>query len=98
VLNLNSKLAVLLWRFAMIAGGLAFGLLGDRRPLGDAPLAHPLVVFAGVAGISLLLLRVVLARPVPEVIPERSLLVGFLFGFAAFLIGNWISIRLIGGG
>ena len=79
----------------MIAGGFAFGLLADRRPFGETFLAHPIVVFAGIAGLGLLLLRVVLRRPVPEVIPERAIMVGFLFGIAAFLVGNWIGVHAI---
>lgn len=78
----------------MIAAGAAFGLLGDRRPFGEAFLAHPIVVFAALAGVGLIVLRVVLQRPVPEVIPERALVVGFIFGVAAFLAGNWISMHL----
>ena len=79
----------------MIAGGFAFGLVADRRPFGETFLAHPIVVFAAIAGAGLLILRVVLGRPVPEVIPERALVVGFLLGIAAFLAGNWIGVHLI---
>jgi len=79
----------------MIAGGFAFGLLADRRPFGDTFLAQPIMVFVGIAGLGLLTLRVVLGRPVPEVIPERALVVGFLLGIAAFLAGNWIGVHLI---
>jgi hypothetical protein len=38
---------------------------------------------------------VVLRRPVPEVIPERAMVVGFFLGIAAFLAGNWIGVHLI---
>jgi hypothetical protein len=79
----------------MIVCGLAFGLAGDRRPFGEGVLAHPLIVFAATAGLALLTLRVALARPVPELIPERPLVIGFLLGVAAFLVGNWISARVI---
>jgi hypothetical protein len=58
-------------------------------------ITHPIVVFAGAAGLGLLILRVVLARPVPEVIPERTLMVGFLLGFAAFLAANGIVVHLL---
>jgi apolipoprotein N-acyltransferase len=71
--------------------------LGDRRPFGDAVLGHPIVVFAGLAGLGLVILRVVLQRPVPDVIPERAMIVGFLFGIAAFLVGNWVGAHLIVG-
>jgi hypothetical protein len=87
--------AIAWWRALMIAGGLAFGLIGDRRPFGEGFIAHPLVVFGGVAAAMLLIMRMVLARPVPEVIPERALAVGFLLGIAGFLIGNWLSVHLI---
>jgi hypothetical protein len=81
----------------MVAGGLAFGLLGERRPFGQDMLAHPLVVYFAVAAVGLLILRVVLARPVPELIPERTLFAGCLIGVAAFLAGNWIGVHIIGG-
>jgi hypothetical protein len=81
----------------MIAGGFAFGLLADRRPFGETFLGHPIVVFAGIAGLGLLILRIVLRRPVPEIIPERAIVVGFLLGIAAFLAGNWIGVHLIVG-
>jgi hypothetical protein len=79
----------------MIAGGFAFGLLADRRPFGETFLGQPVVVFAALAGLGLLVLRVVLRRPVPEVIPERAIVVGFFLGIAAFLAGNWIGVHLI---
>ena len=87
--------AVFWWRVLMIAGGFAFGLFADRRPFGETFLGHPIVVFAGIAGLGLIILRVVLRRPVPEVIPERAIVVGFLLGIAAFLVGNWIGVHLI---
>lgn len=83
--------ARLLWYVLMCAGGLAFGLLGDRRPFGTGVLAHPVVVFFGIAGAALLILRVAIARPVPELIPERVLLLGCLAGAAAYLAANWIA-------
>ena len=83
------------WRLAMIAGGFAFGLFADRRPFGETFLGHPIVVFGAHRGIGLLVLRVVLRRPVPEVIPERAIVVGFFLGIAAFLVGNWIGVHLI---
>jgi hypothetical protein len=84
-----------LWRVFVIAAGFAFGLIGDRRPFGEGMLAHPLVVFAAAAGVGLLILRVLLQRPVPEVIPERALMIGFLLGIAAFLAGNWVGVRIL---
>ena len=89
--------AVLWWRVLMIAGGFVFGLLADRRPFGETFLGHPIVVFAGIAGLGLLILRIVLRRPVPEIIPERAIVVGFLLGIAAFLVGNWVGVHLIVG-
>jgi hypothetical protein len=89
--------AVLWWRVLMVAGGFAFGLFADRRPFGDAVLGQPVVVFAMVAGVGLLILRAVLRRPVPEIIPERAIVVGFFLGLAAFLAGNWIGVHLIAG-
>jgi hypothetical protein len=87
--------AIVWWRVLMIAGGFAFGLFADRRPFGETFLAHPIVVFAALAGVGLLIARVALGRPVPEVIPERALLIGFFLGIAAFLVGNWVGVHLL---
>ena len=86
---------LLQWRLAMIAGGFIFGLYADRRPFGESFLALPIVVYAATAGLGLLVLRFTLRRPVPEVIPERAIVVGFLLGIAAFLVGNWIGVHLL---
>jgi hypothetical protein len=86
---------LLQWRLAMIAGGFIFGLFADRRPFGESFLAHPIVVYSAIAGLGLLVLRVMLRRPVPEVIPERAIVAGFLLGIAAFLAGNFIGVHLI---
>ena len=83
------------WYGLMGLGGTMFGLIAERRPFGTDVLAHPLVVFFIVAGFALLVLRIWLARPVPEVIPERTLLLGCFTGLAGFLIGNWIGVRLL---
>ena len=83
------------WYGLMAAGGLAFGLIGERRPFGNDALAHPLVVFFAVAAAGLLVLRVVLKRPVPELIPERTLVLGCVLGIAAFLIGNAIAVHVL---
>jgi len=79
----------------MAAGGVAFGLVGDRRPLGTDVLAHPFVLFFLVVTLSLIVLRIARARPVPELIPERALLIGCLIGGAAFLIGNWVATHVV---
>jgi hypothetical protein len=83
------------WYGLMVAGGFLFGLIGDRRPFGNDMLAHPLIVFFRVRRRCLLILRVALARPVPELIPERPLIAGCLLGAAAFLIGNFATTRLM---
>lgn len=86
---------VLSWWFGLMAiGGLMFGALADKRPFGNDILAHPLVVFFVVVAAGLLVLRFVLGRPVPEVIPERSLLIGCLIALVAFLSGNWFAVQL----
>jgi hypothetical protein len=82
------------WYGLMAAGGLLFGLLGDKRPLGASVLAHPFVLFFAVVAAALLILRAVSGRPVPELIPERALVIGCLVGGAAFLAGNWIVSHL----
>ena len=85
----------LTWWYGLTAlGGMAFGLLGERRPFGQGFLAHPLVIFFIVVGIGLLALRFALARPVPEVIAERALVVGCLIGAGCFLVGNWFGVNL----
>jgi hypothetical protein len=88
--------AQIYWFGAMLTGGLAFGLIGERRPLGDDVFAHPLVLFFMLAIFGLLVVRAALSRPVPEVIPERPLLLGCFAGLAAFLAGNWIAAHVLG--
>jgi hypothetical protein len=83
------------WYGAMAAGGLAFGLMGERRPFGRDVLGHPLVVFFVLAAAALLVMRIVLARPVPDVIPERALITGCVCGAAAYLVGNWAAVHLL---
>jgi hypothetical protein len=82
------------WYGLMIAGGFLFGLLGERRPFGQDMLEHPLVVFFAVAAAALLVLRIALGRPVPELIPERPLIAGGLLGTGAFVAGNFVATRL----
>ncbi len=86
---------VVWWYAAMMAAGFGFGLIGEHRPFGSDLLAHPLVVFFFVAGVGLLALRIVLQRPVPEIIPERALLIGCLIGGGGFLIGNWVAAHVL---
>jgi hypothetical protein len=83
------------WYGLVMAGGLGFGLVGERRPFGNDMLAHPLVLYFAVVALGLLILRVVLSRPVPEVIPERVLVAGCLSGAAAYLMGNFISAHIV---
>jgi hypothetical protein len=87
----------LVWWYGLIGlGGFAFGLLGERRPLGTDLFAHPLVMFFIIVGSALLVLRLALARPVPEVIPERALIAGCFVGLGLFLAGNFVATHLIG--
>ena len=72
-----------------------FGLFADLRPFGDGILVHPLVLFFVLVGLSLLALRVVPARPVPEVVPDRVLMPGCVLGLAVFLAGNFAAARLL---
>jgi hypothetical protein len=84
-----------LWWFLSVGScGLLFGTLAERRPFGQDVLAHPLVVFFALVGAGLVILRLLLRRPVPEVISERSLLLGCILGAGAFLLGNWIAVHL----
>jgi hypothetical protein len=83
------------WYGLMVCGGFGFGLLGDRRPFGTDVLVHPLIVFFVVVGTALLVLRVVLARPVPDIIPERTMIIGCFAGGVAFLGGNWVAANML---
>ena len=78
--------------------GFAFGLLADRRPFGEGILVHPLVMFFILVGLGLLALRVLLARPVPEVISDRALIAGCVVGVAAFLAGNFVVAQILPAG
>jgi hypothetical protein len=90
----NAPPAQAWWHSLMATGGLVFGLLGDRRPFGADVLAHPFVVYFAAVAAALLVLRVVGARPVPQFLPERTLVIGCLLGAVAFLGGNWVATRL----
>ncbi len=83
------------WFGLMALGGFGFGLLAERRPFGEDVLAHPFVLYFVVVGAALLALRVAAARPVPELLPERVLMLGCLVGVLAFLAGNWVGIHLL---
>jgi hypothetical protein len=86
---------ILVWWFAaMSAAGMLFGAFADKRPFGDDVLGHPVVVLFIAVGIGLLVLRFVMRRPVPEIIPDRLLVFGCIVGLAAFLIGNWLAVHL----
>jgi len=89
-----SRRALIWWFGLMSLGGLAFGLNAERRPFGDDMFGHPMFVYFIVAGIGLLILRVILRRPIPEVLPERILIAGCVAGIAAFLAGNWLDVNL----
>ena len=82
------------WLGLMSVAGMAFGAYADKRPFGDDILEHPLVILFVAVGVALLVLRIALRRPVPEIIPDRLLLAGCLVGLAAFLIGNWLAVNL----
>jgi len=92
----RSKRVMGAWYCGVAVLGLAFGLLGERRPFGDDVLAHPLIIFALAVAGGLLVLRFVSQRPVPDIIPERALVRGCALGLAAFLVGNFIAAHLIG--
>jgi hypothetical protein len=48
-------------------------------------------VFCILVGLALLALRFILGRPVPEVIPDRALMLGCALGLAMFLVGNFLA-------
>jgi hypothetical protein len=88
--------AVRLWYALVAAGGGAFGLIAERRPFGESLLLHPLMVFCLSVALALLVLRVAIARPVPDVIPDRALMLGCVLGLVAFLAGNFIAAHALG--
>lgn len=83
------------WYGAVGAAGFGFGLLGDRRPFGQDMLAHPLLVYFFAVAAALVVLRLGVRRPVPEIIPERALIAGCMLGLVAFLGGNFVATHLI---
>ena len=83
--------ARLAWYGSMGLVGFGFGLFADQRPFGNDILVHPLLLFFILVGLSLLALRIILARPVPEVIPDRVLMRGCALGLAMFLTGNFVT-------
>ena len=84
------------WYGVVCVVGLGFGLLGEVRPFGQNSLAHPVIVYAFLVAVGLLILRVVRQRPVPELIPERALGLGCAAGVALFLAGNFIAAHVVG--
>ena len=72
-----------------LASALACSPTGGRSAM--TSLAHPLSVFFILVGLSLLALRFILARPVPDVIPDRALMLGCALGLAMFLTGNFVT-------
>ena len=45
------------WYTPMAVVGFGFGLIGERRPLGEGVLLHPLILFFVLTGVALLVLR-----------------------------------------
>jgi len=87
---------ILWWYGLMAGGGFAFGLFANKRPLGAGILVHPLVLFFALVAVVLLALRVIYARPVPELISDRALMYGCCAGLGAFLIANFIAAHALG--
>jgi hypothetical protein len=87
--------AVTWWYGAVASAGFAFGLIGERRPFGEDILAHPLVVYCLAVALALMVLRVAMRRPVPEIIPERALVAGCAVGLVLFLAGNFVATYLV---
>ena len=84
------------WWYALMAiGGLAFGALGDRRPFGNGILLHPLMLYFALVCVCLIALRLVLSRPLPELIPDRALVIGCVIGLVLFLVSNFIVVHAL---
>jgi hypothetical protein len=85
------------WWYALMAGGgFAFGLFANKRPFGEGILVHPFALFFILVAGVLLCLRIVSARPVPELISDRALMYGCSLGLATFLVGNFIAVFVLG--
>jgi hypothetical protein len=87
--------ALVTWYGLMGLVGFGFGALADRRPFGADILVHPLLMFFILVGLALIALRVLLARPVPEVISDRALIAGCAFGLAMFVAGNFVAAKVL---
>ena len=83
------------WYGLVALGGLGFGLVAERQPFGDDIFVHPLIMFFALIALSLLAVRTMFARPVPELIPDRSLMLGCVLGLAMFLVGNFAAAHLL---
>jgi hypothetical protein len=83
------------WFGLIVPCGFIFGLIAERRPFGDDLFAHPFVLYFVVVGVGLMLLRVIAARPVQELVPDRALVLGCLAGAGSFLAGNWVDTHLL---
>jgi hypothetical protein len=83
------------WLGLMVLGGFSFGVVAERRPFGDDFFANPFVLFFIVVGVGLMMLRLIAARPVPELVPERALVLGCFAGAVSFLAGDWIGTHLL---
>jgi hypothetical protein len=92
--SLNAQRILTIWFAVMATAGAAFGLSAKDTPFGDNVLLHPVVIMFVCVGAGLLVIRVVLRRPVTDVIPDRLLLAGCVVGLVAFLIGNWLAFHL----
>ena len=82
------------WYGAVGLSGFGFGLFAERRPFGDDMLAHPLVLYFFLVAVALIVVRVAAARPVPEIIPERALVIGCVAGLVLFLAANFVATHL----
>ncbi len=91
----GSPRARAVWYGLMGISGFGFGLLAERRPFGEGILVHPLVVFFALAGLVCWRCAWCWARPVPDVIPDRMLMLGCVLGLATFLAGNFVAARLL---
>jgi hypothetical protein len=84
------------WYVLMALGGLAFGTLGERRPFGNGILLHPWMLYFALGWVCLIVLRLGLPRPLPEMIPDRALVIGCVIGLVLFLASNFIVVHLLG--
>lgn len=85
-----------LWPYLCAIIGFGFGLIGDARPFGRDILAHPAIVMGVVIGLILIAARLLLKRPIPEVMSDMVMKFGFAVAIFTYLAGTFLASRFGG--